>query len=323
MTTEPNSMLSPKKLVMQVAGFAIGMALLVWCINSAVKGGGAGWEKLRHANPWLVAGLLGCTLLSLAANGVIFWIVIRPVKPLRLVHMQLLNLVTSVLNYAPVRAGLIARVAYNLRVDRLPLLTIGAWFAAIGYTLLLTLGAIVTATFVRPSFDWLWLVLLLVQLIVGGLLTRTIMNVPVVQRLGKGVDRMLADRTALWGAIALRVVDVGAFAGRMACAVAILDLPMSGSQVLLLAMAAIAVSLNPLGRVGYREVGVAFFASFLGMSGPDFDAARSQLALIESAGEALVNIPLGALSLLWYRSRWMAAKRGAESTPTEPNVTGD
>jgi len=60
MPTEPNRMLSPKKLVLQVAGFAIGMALLVWCINSAVKGGGAGWEKLRHANPWLVAGLLGC-----------------------------------------------------------------------------------------------------------------------------------------------------------------------------------------------------------------------------------------------------------------------
>src|SRR5688572_3352180 len=130
---DSKSLLSPGKMAMQVLGFALGVALLTWCISEAVKGGGEGWSKLRNAPGSLVAGLIGCTVVSLAANGALFWIVVRPVHPLRLGHMQLLNLVTSVLNYAPIRAGLIARVAYHLRVDRMSLMLIGGWFAAIGY----------------------------------------------------------------------------------------------------------------------------------------------------------------------------------------------
>ncbi len=222
--------------------------------------------------------------------------------------MLLLNLVTAVLNYAPFRAGLVARAAYNLRVDRLSLLTIGGWFAAIGYTLVLTLGSIVLATIIRPNFDWIWLALAVGQITIGALLTSSIMGLPFVQRIGKGMDRMLRERTALWGAIGLRIIDVAAFAGRMACAAAILQLPLAFSDVLLLAIVAIGVSLNPLGRFGWREAGVAFFAAYLGMSGDQFNAARSQLALIESAGEAIVAIPLGSLALLWYRSRWVNSK---------------
>jgi hypothetical protein len=326
---ESNSLLTPRKLITQLIGFALGAALLVWCISKAIKGGGAGWEKLQHANPLLIAGLVSCTLVSLLVNGAIFWIVVRPVHPVRLDHMQYLNLVTSVLNYAPIRAGLIARIAYNLRVDRMSLLLIGGWFAAIGYTLVLTLGAVVMTTVIRglwgdgtPRFDGMWFFLLAVQLVVGGVLTRMVVGMPLVQRGGKGMDRMLRQPSALWGAIILRLVDVAAYAGRMGCAAAILGLNLSVTQVILLAIAAIAVSLNPLGRVGYREVGVAFFASYLGMSGETFDAARNQLALIESAGEAVVAIPLGALSLLWYRHQWMHARRTPPvelSTTSAPN----
>jgi hypothetical protein len=312
--TQSTSRLSPRQIILQVAGFAIGLALLIWCISKAIQDGGAGWEKLKHADFSLIAGLMACTLVSLVANGALFWIVVRPVHPLRLRHMQYLNLVTSVLNYAPVRAGLIARIAYHLRVDRMSIVLIGGWFAAIGYTLVLTLGAVVTATILRPTFDWLWFVLLAAQLIIGGLLTRVILAVPLAQRVGKGMDRMLREPSALWGAIALRLVDIGAYAGRMACAAAILDLNMTASQVLLLAIAAMAVSLNPLGRVGYREAGVAFFAGLLAMSGEQFEAAQVQLALIESAGEAMVSIPLGALSLLWYRHRWIHASNAPNNS---------
>lgn len=313
----PNSLFSPRKLVTQLAGFALGLALLAWVIKRAIDKASdvgpdepTGWDRLREADPWLIAGLLGCTLLSLVANGALFWVVIRPFAPLKLRHMQLLNLVTSVLNYAPLRAGLIARVAYHLRVDRLGLITIGAWFAAIGFTLVLTLGSVVLATFLRPSFDWLWMLLVAGQLVIGGLLTRMFMRLPIVQKHGRGMHLMLADNGALWGAMALRLVDVAAFAGRMACAVAILDLALSFREILLLSIAAIAASLFPLGRVGYREAGVAAMASILGMN--NITAGQSsQLALIESAGEALVNIPLGAACLLWYRARWVAARHNA------------
>lgn len=313
-TDQRPTLLTPRKALMQLLGFAVGAALLAWCIVRAAQAGD--WSSLRSADPTLVAGLMGCTVVSLAANGTTFWLVIRPVRRLRLVDLQLVNLVTSVLNYTPIRAGLIARIAYHLRVDRLPLIVLGAWLAAIGYTMALTLLAALTATLMRQYHGWswwTWAAVFIGLLIAGGVLTIALIDLAQVvlkpgflERVGKGMHRMLRQPAALWGAIALRVVDIAAFSGRMACAAAILDIGLSASQVTLLAITALAASLFPLGRVGYREAAVAFFAQFIGMSGDEFEAKRVQLALVESAGEAAVCIPLGALALLWYRHRWQA-----------------
>jgi hypothetical protein len=328
MSPTPDSTLSPRKLIMQLIGFAIGLAMLIWCIRTALKGGD--WERLRHANPWLVAGLAGCSLASLLVNGAVFWLVIRPTHPLRLVHLELLNLATSVLNYAPIRLGLIARVAYHVRVDRMSLLLIGGWLAAIGYTLVLTMGAVMVITLMREKYEWswpVWAIVLTIALAACGGLTiaainsaQAILGIEFVERVGKGMHKMLRQPAALWGAIGLRVVDIAAFTGRMACAAAILGLSLNASEIVLLAVTALAMSLFPLGRVGYREAGVAFFAQFLGMSGAEFDAARNQLALVESAGEAIVAVPLGAMALLWYRSRWIkAGRKAAQSAIDAPS----
>ncbi len=103
-----SSLLAPKKLLTQIVGFLIGIALLGWCISIAIKGGD--WERIFSANPLLVLGLCGCTIVSLVVNGTMFWLVIRPVHRVGLGEMQWLNMVTAILNYAPIRAGLIARV---------------------------------------------------------------------------------------------------------------------------------------------------------------------------------------------------------------------
>jgi hypothetical protein len=299
-------------------GFAIGLALLIWCIRTAVSQGD--WQVVGQADPLLVAGLVGCTVVSQFANGALFWLVIRPVQPLRLWDMQFLNLTTGVLNYAPIRAGLIARIAYHIRVDRMPLLRIGAWFLALGYTMALTIGACVAATIVRPQFDLIWAGVLVGLLILGGLLTLAFMSQPLIKQVGRGMDQMLGRPACLWGAIAWRLLDVAAFAGRMACAVAILGLELPPADVLLLAFATLVLSLNPLGRIGFREAGVAIVAQMLVASDltPDQIAGEmATLALVDSAGEALVIIPFGLMCLLWYRRRWMGAGR-VRSAGTDP-----
>jgi hypothetical protein len=104
----------------------------------------------------------------------------------------------------------------------------------------------------------------------------------------------------------------------MTCAAAILglDTKLTGSQITLLAITAMVMSLIPLGRVGYREAGVALVAPFLvGMA--DIDTALKQLALVESAGEAIVSIPLGTMALFWYRRKWRSAKRSRNPLPGE------
>lgn len=310
----PASLWSPRRIIAQLIGFTIGIALLVWCINNAIRGGD--WSRIAEADPLLVAALLSCSIISLLANGTIFFVTIRPVQPLRWSDLQLVNLTTSILNYAPIRLGLIARIAYHIRVDRVPVLRLGGWFAAVLTTMALCMSAAVVATALRPQFDLIWLALLAGQIILGGLLLQAMMSQSIIVRYGRGMHHMLSHPTALWGAIALRLIDIAAFVCRMACAVAIMKLELSAADIVLLALATLALTMNPLGRFGFREAGVAIVAQRLAsdVSIEQLEGQMAQLALVESAGEALVFIPLGALALLWYRHRWKHARRDA---PTE------
>lgn len=319
-------LLNPRKIAVQIAGFALGLALLIWCIVGAAQEGD--WSAVARAPLHLVLGLMVCTIASLAANGAIFWLVIRPVQPLKLHHMLLLNVTTAVLNYAPIRAGLIARVAYHLKVDRMPVMIMGGWFAAIGSTMAITLAAVVVATLLQQYYELSWMTwgaMIVGQIIVMGFVTmgligaaQMFLSPELVQRAGRGMHRMLREPAPLWGALGLRLIDIGAFMGRMWCAAAIigLDQKLTGTQLALLGVAALVMTLFPLGRVGYREAGVALVAPYL-VGIDDIDAAVKQLALLESAGEAIVAIPLGSLALLWYRKRWIASGINRSTTTTD------
>ena len=312
---ETRTLLTPRKIATQLLGFAVGIALLAWCIYGAIEGGDtekgpSAWQRIADANWWLIAGLMGCTLVSLAANGAIFWIVMRPVKPLRLTDLELVNLAVSILNYAPIKIGLIARIAYHLRVDRVPLLHLAGWFAAIVFTLALAAGSAILATLVSPEVDLLWVALLVAQLLLGGLLIRALMTQAFVVRIGRGMHRMLSHPSALWGAIGLRLIDLGAFTGRVACAAAILQLDFSPRDILLVGFATLVLTFNPIGRVGIREAGVAIVASMISsaqLSISELDSQMQQLALLDSAGEALIIIPFGIVGVLWYRKAWRRA----------------
>ena len=299
---DTRALLSRGKLFAQLAIFAVGVVLLGWIIVGAVKEGQ--WDRIAHADPLLVAALLGCTAVSAMLNGLSFWVTVRPIRRIPAWDMQRINLVANMLNYAPLRLGAIARVYYHVRVDGLTLLQIGAWFSLIGYLLLLALGACLVATLVRFQVDLVWGLLVAAQMLAGILAIRLFGRIPLVARHGRGFDRMVDDRSALWGAVGLRVADMVMYVTRMGVAAAILEIGLSLPQVVILAVVALSVSLIPVGRVGFREAAVAVVAGGLSLSGGDIDAANvKQLALVESAGEALVYIPLGIMALPWLRKR--------------------
>lgn len=307
-------MLTPRKIILQVIFWLIGLALLGWIIWRAIETGD--WDRLATAEPAMIAALLGCTVLSSFLNGMTFWLTIRSVRRVGFGDMQLLNVVANMLNYAPVRAGAIARVVFHHRVDQLGLLQIGAWFAMIGYVLVLGVGSCLLATLVYDRFDLIWLLLVIGQMILGGLVTQVVVGHPLIIRHGRGIDRMIRDHRALWGAVVLRLVDIGAFTGRMAAAMAILGIHLPVTHIIVLALVALASSLIPFGRVGFREFCVAAAAARLGTLSEDVTVPWAQLALVESAGEAIVFIPLGAVAMLWYRRRWRQAGRRSHPAPT-------
>lgn len=309
---EQTSLLSPRKIVLQVIFWLGGLALLGFVIKGAIAGGAAtgeaggpsAWERIRTAPPLLIVALLACTLASAFFNGTTFWLTVQPLRKVRLRDMQGLNLLANMLNYAPVRLGAVTRIAYHMRVDRLSIIQIGGWFALVAYVLFLGIGSAVLATLARDRIDWIWLGIMLAPMIVGGFALRFVASIPFIARKARGLDELALNRRSVWGAIGLRVLDLSVYVGRMGAAMAILGLHLPWSHVVVLAMVALASSLTPLGKVGVREYCVAAAAARLSMDSGDIKATFNQLALLESAGEALVFIPLGIAMIPWFRRRW-------------------
>lgn len=307
--TEPTAdkpLISPRKVVLQVVFWLAGLGLLAWVIFGAIeKGGGQEmWSRIRAAPARIVIGLVGCTLASALINGTTFWITVQKLRPVRWRDMQGINIFASMLNYAPIRLGAIARIAYHMRVDRLTVIQIGGWFTLVAYVLFLGIGSALLATLAHDRIDWIWLAILLGQMAIGGYALRFVASIPLIARHARGLDQMALDRRGVWGAIVLRVLDLGAYAGRMGAAMTILGMHLPWSSVVVLAMIALASSLMPVGRVGVREFCVAAAAARLNMNVQMDESLWNQLALLESAGEALVFIPLGICAIPWFRKRW-------------------
>jgi hypothetical protein len=311
---ETAALLSPARLATQAAGFATGLGFLGWI---AYRAAGEGeWERILRAGPVPLLLMCACTMGSALVNGTTFWVTIRPVKRLAFWDLQRLNVAAGMLNYAPLRLGAIARVLYHVRVDGLGLLQLGAWFGLIAYVLVLAAASCAVATVALHRVDWAWAALVGGQMWLGGMALRVAAPLAPTLRVGQSIERMAGDRAALWGAIALRAGDLGAYTGRMAAAAGILGIAMRPSDTILLAMVALAAGLIPFGRLGFREFCVAIAANRLGMTSPHVDAHLHQLALLESAGEALVMIPLGAMALPWLRRRWRS--RRSSPAPLTP-----
>jgi uncharacterized membrane protein YbhN (UPF0104 family) len=302
--------LTRRQIIAQIIGFFIGLGLLTWCIYTVVQDP-TGWHKLLNADPRYLFGMVGCTIVSLFVNGTVFWATLQPYAKARFDHLHWLNLVASLLNYAPVRVGLIVRIIYHMRVDRMRFLQIGAWIAAITFTVFLTIGACVAATLPRPEVDWITVVLTIVYLLVFGYVLSIITRHAIVSRYGQGLDRVLSNRRILIVTIGLRLLEIVAIAVRMWCGLQILGIELSLRDILLLAYTDLLFSVIPIGRVGYREAAIAVVATWLttkGITGDALNANMATLGLIVSAGELMIVLPTGLIALVWLKRRWAAAR---------------
>lgn len=317
--TAPMRRLTSRQIVLQVAGFIVGSALLAWCITVASRG--ADWSLVVNADRRLVIGLLATTLASLVVNAGMFWCVLRPVYRHSVPKLTLLNAVAGLFNYSPIRLGLVLRIAYHLRVDPLRASTIAAWMLATAGIMFVALGAAtVGGAFAMPSVTATLVLTLAVLAAAHGALALAFRLPPVAAGASRldGLRPMLLTPWSYWATALLRLLDILCFMVRMWFAARILELEISSTDLLLLALAAQVVSLSPVGRLGFREAAVAFLATRLesGLDSSGIDATFTQLALIESAGEAAVLLPAGLIALPWYlRSMRRAHGVSALSSP--------
>ena len=93
--------------------------------------------------------------------------------------LQGVNFTSGLLNYAPVRIGMLSRFVYHLRVDRMPLLLLFAWFGTVAIAMMAVMGAALGATLLHPRLDAIWAGLFVAPLAALVLLLPTIVRIPV------------------------------------------------------------------------------------------------------------------------------------------------
>jgi hypothetical protein len=322
--------LAPRSVALQAVGFAVGVAIVAWVVKMALDAANApgragilesvqaAWE----ARPWLVAGIAITTVLSLVIDGALFWLVLLPVRRLAFMEIQWITFLAATSNFFPVRLGLPARYAYAMAANRMPFAEATAWFAAVTVVILVSLVAVVAATAVTPHAGVLWCALVVAGLGVGGLLLHRLARLgPVARVMGRWTP-MLTTQSTYWLGTTLRAAEVLLWIVRMWCAGEILGLGLDFATVTVLGVASIAVMLNPLGRVGFREATTVIVANWMAGGGLDVtkaDAGFTQLALLESLGEMFATIPLGIVALpmtvRWFRRRRAEAATGTAVTP--------
>ncbi len=312
------------RLAVQLVGFAVGLLLVGWCVKGAIDGGEEGWRRLRDADPLLIAGLLATSVVSQLANGALFWTTIRPIRREGFWVLQGVNFTSGLLNYAPIRIGMLSRFVYHLRVDRMPILLLFAWFGTVAIAMLAVMGAALGATLLHPRLDVAWVALFAAPLAAMVLLLPTIVRIPAfarpLDRFIPGAVPMLTHRRWMSAGLVLRALDLAMWVARVAIAARILGLELGTGDLLIIAVAALVVAMNPLGRIGFREAAVSILAGYLAepTGGDSLDATFKQLAILDSVGEAAAVIPCGLVAAAW----WFARVRGAGSRDPGPDAAG-
>jgi uncharacterized membrane protein YbhN (UPF0104 family) len=118
----PSATDTPRRPWRSIVGFTVGLLLLLAAVRAVVtQGAGAqnAWASIRSAPPHLIA----LALLLPAANWLIvslsFWLVMRRYGPVGPAEMARLIGAAWLLNYLPLRPGMLGRVAYHRAVNQI------------------------------------------------------------------------------------------------------------------------------------------------------------------------------------------------------------
>lgn len=306
------------RIGLQLLGFAASIALLVWCIRVAFKPENqAQLQRLADASWQQAFGLLGLSLIIILISGAVFRQALVPIRRLGWLHIQATNLIACLFALLPMKLSVVFRVIVHKRQDKLPLLTIGAWFAVVAGIMVLVLGPVLVASMWRKQTDqWWWIVSLggAAMSIAGSLIVARaigsakawprftamwskwplpgVLKGPMIQNRAHEVVRMVASPEALLSCSLLRVLDVAAQAGRIMLAASILGIQLDwGSAIIAGALYFLIGALAPSGQLGAREGGTALgMHLFL----PALDTGFATVVLLVSASEIFVLV-IGSL----------------------------
>ncbi len=315
------------RAAVQIAGFAIGLALLWYCATRALDPKNREHlARLREVTAGQSGALIGLTLLSLVANGSVFWLTIRPVKRLPYGDTLAVNAVATLLALAPFKLSLVFRVVVHKARNGLPILTGGAWMAAVAAPA----GASLWRRHAGAGVDGLWWAASIGGIVVDGVvlvllaryflspggwgwIERLFANIPgkklheVLLPRGHESLRMLADPGGVAGGLAVRAGDIAIQTARFIIAAKVIGVALAPGDALIIASVYFLIgAAAPTGAIGFREGG-AFFI-FRGLLGSD-DSFPIIIGLV-SAVDIAVALILAAISAAYLRLDRLVTLRG-------------
>jgi len=149
-----------------------------------------------------------------------------------------------------------------------------------------------------------------------GLLKR-VTEMDSFSKMHAGFDMVACPVSSIWASV-FRLLDVLAFAGRFVVAAAVLGLPITGNDALLLGSVYFLIGVfSPFGMLGTREAGTIGAAALFGVSsaaigtggGDGGEGPIAAAVVFITAVEAVVNLGCAGFGVAWLR---IAPKKDAQ-----------
>lgn len=331
------------RLTIQLGMSIAGLVLLYWVVRQALDERNQGAiRSIRSASPGAIALLLAMTLGSLLINGGIFWACIRPVRKLRMIDVQAVNAVGTLLANPPGKLSIVFRVFMHHRRDNIPLLTIAAWFVAVAAGITAATNPLFFASWYLKDMDATWAAvasgglavsylmvlglarsfageagLVRFRRVVGVLLLGTLRGFvagPSIERVHAGFD-MLSHPGWLLVQMTLRVADLFCLAARLYLCASIAGTHVSFNEALVYGAIRFAIAtLLPSGAMGSQEAGTTWIARVR-------QAAASEqfevVLVFMLVTELLVYGVATALSLWWLKP-WRITSQSPQPIDAAP-----
>lgn len=296
---------APPRRARAVIGFTVGVVLLaaaVWAVTGQRDAMTQALASARAAPWWLGALALGLPLVNWLLMTAVFQVLMRPHGRVAPAEMAALIGASWLLNYLPLRPGLLGRVAYHKAVNEIP---VAASVKAV-------LGNIGSG---------------LVALALGGLLAFLFAGAdpgPSLGAVGAAAGALTAVSAAArgrtWGPVAsatmIRFVDVLVWGARYWVTFRLVGAPIDPVAALAVGVVSQTASLVPIvgNGLGLREWAVGLTVAalpvvFMAGSGTGVGLTAD---LVNRAAEVVAAVPVG-LGALWYLHT-LTRRRGRAGT---------
>ena len=305
-----------RRRVVRLIGFAVSVVCVVALaivLGRRPDALSAAWDSMRAAPAWALLTLLAAPFLSWVATSLMFWLHTRRFGLVRFTEMLALIAAAAMLNFLPMRPGMVGRIAYHKRVNKITIVdssrVVFASLVTTGAALLVLIGVgtLGSAGGVDSIAHWaLWFSApIVVTALLGLVIAAT------------AVRRSRAPLAAwLWG-FAGRYADSLTWVARYLAVFEVVGAPLTVQEAVAVTVISHGAMLTPA-PIGLREWAVGMTAGWqAAQGGADLTDALAPGLIADTIvrlSEAVLGVFIGIPAIGWM-SRKMARVPDATEEP--------